>query len=62
MFYDWIDYSVRKNAGKIDVDFRRTGTLSTNSDLNIFILCWLSRKRIIFSYFFIQKYLFFKLY
>ena len=27
MFYDWIGYSVRKNAVKIDVNFHRTGTL-----------------------------------
>ena len=28
MFYTKISYSVSKNAGKKDVDFRRTGTLS----------------------------------
>ena len=27
MFYTKISYSVSKNAGKKDVDFRRTGTL-----------------------------------
>ena len=27
MYYDQIGYSVRKNADKIDVNFRRTGTL-----------------------------------
>ena len=31
MFYTKISYSVSKNAGKKDVDFRRTGTLKSTA-------------------------------
>ena len=33
MFYTKISYSVSKNAGKKDVDFRRTGTLNTQREV-----------------------------
>ena len=33
MFYTKISYSVLKNTGKKEVDFRRTGTLNVSLDL-----------------------------
>ena len=42
VFYTRIGYSVRKNSEKIDVDFRRTGTLNQES----YSFLWRSRTKI----------------